>query len=1517
MKKNLLIIILLILLIIPLKMNAFSLEQLKKTCNPLVPLNANGTSYFCTSEGRVINLTVTGNDVFGQAATPTDEENLASYADSNVCKNTGDCFKGVGLMFQLIYYTGAGKPKAVGKKYHVYNPDLLKDQTVANKVDLPTKPYDFRDPNKNYNITQIQSPAGEIGYGWEGNWSETPEVGTFVHQDGRPYIDPATGERHDRQPPNKYLGQQDYISGMHSDEVAEDYYSYQKDYSEADGLQSATLRNKPPDKYYGHHTGYIDFIFQYNTGYSKTTYPKTKILGADWKKGDPLKAIDFSDWEEDKNLTEEEVNSNVLKDKVAKYFSRSTLSETVKAVNKKFGTNIKLEELEYYYIEVQAIYRVYTDEKTPTGGFIVRDVEEITEEESVIDDSYYVDDEERKSSKDEILCINRDKTWVTAESVRKAKAGTSPSCKSNSTAPSTVSCSLNSDKSACTDSNNCTYTPGSDAVTGIPATSMCVSSCDVNSCEAEEVPYWKREWAYPGYKVIHRLIGTAYEGWSQLLYTMSPEDESCKTSNVTTSLGDMTSQNRHCELDEYSSEYSEQEIANQCATEKKYKYYVGPDPERALVGTGDNPFNLFGSKGNRCRSGVKHYYLFDLGSQCVDCIPKCQQACADAGSKDSNTYLKCAEKYCDYDVDYSLGGQPFVRKSECILSSKFCDYQYGREPTMGSATGPNRQAVSSCANTKLFKTGSGTNYTLEKVPYNSTSNCGNTSNGSISNNVGKDSICIGDTITDYNKTSDGRKNDADDTPFDQRTYINVACQETESITSIGGLEDSKTPGLPLSYSIKTKGQVTCVAFFNYEQWKVDYATIPSQDIIRRNRLDYIYHKYNNLMNNNYEVDSTLTDFDAYGLDGKKKEHWTITDADGLGQINWDDYKLDIDNSSAKAESKETLKNGTIKKQEENPLTDSTERKSPLSVVPSEMDLTRGVYKAYNVGGLNSAGVINSDKKLIKVAYDSITTPSTGLNGNTYLIGYVQTTTNTKSYVYGKYCVNKEGKVYESDGSGNCKDGTQGKNAFYTDFSDVNNTEGDADVHNIKGTVSVTSSLPKSNLNIYNNEDICPIKIIDGPPPGIPEAYCKLSIISGDSYGDKTFINGSNIEIQIEFYTDKGIKIKPDSFALAMTSPYRAEVSTNKYNKLSLKTSALATGLESIHLEGTFTYQNKRTTPCKDDITIIQKGNLCDIEKKQSKVYNVNTNVAEPAVVMGGMLNQRIIQDTVSSDHYPTNLGRLGRPKVEGGLYKYLLDLKKSYFDNQSVVVGYVNNGSKGEFCLRPEGTPNQCVKNTETGFGLYLPGQYAEITEYCKDNWAKDTYGFDSEYDCVDTCAMCPTGENEVIGWEANAQDTQDNINKVNEYCDAYATHGYSSKDTCISLVYERCINPGEYKYRPVNASNPFPSAVDNANIAPGYNVGERIIGSNWKNKEHYITEGDPSTPRYQIALTSDRIKIIRSEFSKEKKVGIYTHLNPTNNLEETKSYMSKYIRETAYFYNMFCYIQGEKTNNIGGCNYE
>ena len=220
MKKYFIIFGLLILImtiLTPLNTKALNMEILKKECNPLVQLNVQGTEYYCTKTNKVIKINQKApTDPFGNPNTPTEASSLKELKDTNVCKNTGECFKGVGLMFQLIYYNGSGEPIPVGNKYHVYNPELLADQTITTSASIPQTSYDFRDPNKNFNISQRLSPAdnGELFTALDNNWTERDNVNLTVHQDGSAYKD-GKGVEHEALPPNKYLGTRDYFYMTH------------------------------------------------------------------------------------------------------------------------------------------------------------------------------------------------------------------------------------------------------------------------------------------------------------------------------------------------------------------------------------------------------------------------------------------------------------------------------------------------------------------------------------------------------------------------------------------------------------------------------------------------------------------------------------------------------------------------------------------------------------------------------------------------------------------------------------------------------------------------------------------------------------------------------------------------------------------------------------------------------------------------------------------------------------------------------------------------------------------------------------------------------------------------------------------------------------------------------------------------------------------------------------------------------------------------------------------------------
>ena len=57
MIRNLLVLLLMVLFIIPLKVNSLNLDLLRQTCDPLVPLDEAGTSYYCTKTKETISIT--------------------------------------------------------------------------------------------------------------------------------------------------------------------------------------------------------------------------------------------------------------------------------------------------------------------------------------------------------------------------------------------------------------------------------------------------------------------------------------------------------------------------------------------------------------------------------------------------------------------------------------------------------------------------------------------------------------------------------------------------------------------------------------------------------------------------------------------------------------------------------------------------------------------------------------------------------------------------------------------------------------------------------------------------------------------------------------------------------------------------------------------------------------------------------------------------------------------------------------------------------------------------------------------------------------------------------------------------------------------------------------------------------------------------------------------------------------------------------------------------------------------
>ena len=132
--------------------------------------------------------------------------------------------------------------------------------------------------------------------------------------------------------------------------------------------------------------------------------------------------------------------------------------------------------------------------------------------------------------------------------------------------------------------------------------------------------------------------------------------------------------------------------------------------------------------------------------------------------------------------------------------------------------------------------------------------------------------CVGDQVTDF----DG--NDENDTIFDHRTYINVACKETSNFGFTDLSNKRLVAGQGIDYHANLNGEKECTIYFNLELWKVDYASVSSKDPERRKRLLFIYNTFNNALDDTYDVKK----------DSNYDEQWKDD-----GKINWNDNMYDI------------------------------------------------------------------------------------------------------------------------------------------------------------------------------------------------------------------------------------------------------------------------------------------------------------------------------------------------------------------------------------------------------------------------------------------------------------------------------------------------------------------------------------------------------------------------------------------------------------------------------------------------
>ena len=1072
--------------------------------------------------------------------------------------------------------------------------------------------------------------------------------------------------------------------------------------------------------------------------------------------------------------------------------------KNVQSVKTYFGIDIDYKDMDKYYVSVEPVQRVLDGIKRVGKAYLAKSITHIRKEEHV----WTSDTWEQSSSK-------------------------------------------NCDPYDC----NCGYDCDGEEIDGV-----CYGTreweCD--TCYDDYSYTLPRKAQYVGIKNIYEIYGRYADGYSHIATSRSLGSSDTYLNRAVNYCG--FEDNKHCEL-----EMDNVTCKKDGAGNTIYQYYVGPSLEKALVGTlPSNPFLLNGDctagvSGNK-EKGIKHYYLEDL----ISCENVCGTSLTD---KRSDEYLKCAENYCDAEVDFDLKGNARLRKKDCILS---CGYSYGKSPVDGSTTALDRESVNSCNNANPYR-----NLANRDIPVKVDSTC------SVDNNTGKNTEeinglivnCDGDKITDF----DG--DDTNDRIFDQRGYINIACRETSAFGFLDLTNKRLVPGQGIDYWSRLTGEKECTAFFDLEQWKFDYATISSQDPDRRKRLLYIYDVFNNELNDLYNKETN----GYYDSDFA---------AEGDGEINWNKYEYKTDKVSVVARVKEIIDN----------------------IIPNETTLER-----YELGIEDKDNSVNATivgKEEVKEIYN--------MNVKTKPVNkYVQTSRVNAYYKFGKYCVSKDGlaTVTPAPENGVCDivDGRKdfGKNLYYTDLNATEDEKFSEEVKKNNGRHEVLTEVTVGREVVneetyYEDGENCPYKI-DGK--GVS---CTVVISSLDG----TIMHGNSIYV----YGGVRAKLKIDEKlgTESIVSNYgivRGETALlNGLKETVITISDKKLGVEKIPITGIVETSKGYSVICDREIHIIDPhddcGVSCSVEKYEGNDVLYEIISPEPG---------NVSQTQVPKNYYTALSTNMNWVKVLSNTAgKYLVRLSaplgnkivedETEYD-ETILYGKVEGTMKtsGAQCFNVCWTEPPELPNCEKS---YKPVETNEIKNHCEKYWNKDVNDYESVDECIFQCSnACP--------------DDRRDYELVEHYCrNNYEDLGFEKASSCVNYCYYCPECSSDYIFRQVNNYNPFPRSEDSNTLGFNYATGDRVIGSNWVGKSQYIKADDDDTSsvtginknqkvEYVIELTPNDVRAIREDTEKynEERKGNDAYLDYVymKNVDTNKRYYSKFINET--FYYTFTMVNGEVAN--------
>ena len=862
-------------------------------------------------------------------------------------------------------------------------------------------------------------------------------------------------------------------------------------------------------------------------------------------------------------------------------------------------------------------------------------------------------------------------------------------------------------------------------------------------------------------------------------------------------------------------------------TVSKYQYYIGPNSEKALVGTtSNNPFKLSGDCTNlTAEKGIKHYYLENLIG--------CKSSCESITNKTSDEYLKCAENYCDAEIDFDLKSNTRVRKRNCIIA---CGYKgFDRNNCVGDGCPP-IESIKTCKYGNPYKNLS------NSVNETSSCNISDRNNQNMGKTEAVITSCSGDEVTDF----DG--NDSNEAPvsFDQRRYINVSCKETTSFNFTDLSKMTYYPGEGIDYTVTQKGNKTCDVFFDTEQWKFDYATISSKDPDRRKRLMYIYTVYNNQLKKDYNV-TTNPYYDKDFADQND------------GEIHWSDYLYDTSKALVTSKVTEIINNEEV-------ISDS-------AIMPKMTETGNASQEAYKT---ETTKMIANMKEV-------------ELNINRYR----STSEIEARYKFDKACVKTDGTAGTYKPTGNVCYSTkkengivttvEPRNVYYTslnatanrDFSDK--IKRNNKTHNVEMTVTV-GRVNQGEGTYYNINEKCSYKIVKTTTDDkTAKCFVDIKANSGTTLLGKGIYEGGSVTAKVRYQGENLTESDINSISLVING--------TKYDGVREKTVAISganNSVQSFEINGIIKTTGGKEITCnaiatvENKITLLRQtscGMSCRIDTKTATLHtieNTGTTATTYREFTSDDTNQKKVEKDVIDQKYYVRTNKAVTSAIS------------TIENGETILFGVVESaGGCNNYCR----TSISARENCET---KYKPGQIGEITRYCNKNYSTDINNYGSPEDCIFRCTKdaCPDNcrnENEV-------QNYCENINNVN-------AAGFTNKSDCLNTCICTRTGNYTFRQisnvDPFPQSSISPYSKGKREIGKNwYGYTEYI--TNDKNDESTVTGEDKNRKvEYIIDLDPDTIRNIRRNNEEYGVEGYTSYIYSASYNKEYKSrYKSKFIHD-------------------------